>query len=294
MASRANMPDQPQTPRIATTPVMPVQGTIDPSTLAAGPTHAGYTQFNTAAGEESVAGERAPIAPGETAIRKRKGEVFDDFYLSPEDLEQYGIPGAIPSCLAENPEVEADLVYVALRAPAVYGKLEPSHIRAKKRASPSMEIVKDKEGHPVYATKDHIYAVVSREEYLKKQARHNKETHSFTKGVIERRMEHQDAAEGVLENFKGSDPEFLMKQREKYHAMLSGIKQNWPRGMSIEQIEMHVGAERTAQIERKYARNGRTEREGEGEKFAALMREMDGGGKKRSISTPGRPTTTTR
>lgn len=256
--------------------------------------HEGAKRFRTAEDMESASQGRAPVTDGEAEERFFPGEIRDDFYLSPDDRRRYGIENAVPSSLADT-AMEGTRVIVAIRAPeSRLGRLQPGHFRGKRRARQSMEIVRDEHGEPVMATDDLIFATVDRANYLQSLERHNAATTEFTKGVITGRVETGEAANGFVESFRGSDERFLMRKKDETHAQLAGMKDKWPRGMSIEEIEKYVGVERTKQIERKYARNGRTERPGEYEEHENRLRERSkaaaSAGKNKSFSFPGQAT----
>lgn len=234
--------------------------------------------------------ERPPIASGEVTEKFFPGEVRDAFYLAPEDLQEYGIPGAIPASLADT-KMPGDKVYVCLRAPAAYGKQEPGYMRRKRLNRPTLEIVRDGEGNPVYATEDLIYGVIDRSVYLQRLAQHNRASERFTRGLIEGQVETNEAQDdGILQNFRADDPRFIRRKYQEARSALAGMKQKWPPGMSIEDIEKHM-AERTRDIERAAARNGRGVRPGEYEQYeerrAAAAKKAKTNAK---VSYPGQPT----
>lgn len=236
----------------------------------------------------AVTQERRPIAPGEATQKLFPGEIRDSVYLSPKDLRDMGMEGAIPSSLADTAK-EGDRVYVCVRAPEHYGKVDPGGLRQKRLRWPSMEIPKDEQGQYHYATKDLIYATIDRKEYLASLGRHNKASEVFTRGLIEGVVEGTSSNPGLVETFRGGDQEFLNKKRTEAHATFNrGMKTKWPRNMTLAQIEQHMGDEETIRLEREAARGGRSERPGEYEEFARRMAEA--GKKKKSVSLPGMPT----
>lgn len=253
--------------------------------------HEGATQYRVDEDTPAVGQDRPNVADGEVRTRIFPGEVRDDFYLSPEDKQAYGIDSAIPSSLADT-DMPGDRVLVAIRAPERYGKYEPGHLRAKKRSRPSLQVVTDANGNPVYATEDLIFATQDRKEYLERKQRHNEASYQFTRGVIDGQLEHGEAQNGMIENFRGSDPRYLSQEYKKSHAQLATMKDKWPKNMGIEDIEKHVGAEATLRLERKWARNGRSERPGEYDAYEQRMAEArnKSGSKNKSFSFPGQAT----
>lgn len=233
--------------------------------------------------------EREPLGDGEQRARRLPGEVLDSFYLSAEDKEEYGMQGAIPSCLADT-NAPGDKVYVCMAAPSVYGKVDPAFVRRKKLRNRSLEIPKDKDGNPFYAAADLIYATIDRKEYLEKLAHHNEACGDFTRSLIQGSIESKEAESGLIEDFRGSDPKFLWKKYNEARTQLATLKDKWPRSMTLEAIERHMGAEYTERLERKYARNGRTERPGEYEAYATSQRESAKKSKGKSFSFPGQAT----
>ena len=237
--------------------------------------HAGAQHFRTGDGDDAYVGDRPNVTDGETNERIFPGQIYDELYLSPEDLKDYGIPTAIPSSLADT-DMPGDLVYIAPRAPAVYGKTAPGDMRLKKTRWKTFRYLTDEDGNPRYATSDTVFAVVSRDEYLGKTAKHNEKSYRFTKGVIEAAVESAESEDGIIRDFRAGDENFLRKKVKEASARLAGMRSGYPNTMSLETIEAEVergnpGA--IKRLERKYARGGRAERPGEYEEFEARMAE---------------------
>ncbi len=271
MASRAGIPNQFTRPVAPTSPL----------------SHEGAEKFATAQGMEKGEEERVPIADGELRQARRPGEVYDDFYLSPEDLAAYGIVGALPTSLADT-DAPGDLVYSAIRAPERYGKLEPGHLRRSKLRRPTMQPVQDTNGNPVYATEDLIFVVESREEWLKRKGRHNDASYRFTNGVIEGSLESKDSPDGILERFT-SDTKSLNSRKAHAKRFMSVYGQRYPKNMTYEEILAKEGAERTIEKEREFARGGRSvryDKEGRSEYEVAAMKQSEAK-KNKKFSFPG-------
>jgi hypothetical protein len=223
------------------------------------------------------------------------GEFRDALWLSEDDKKAYGIEGAIPTTMADT-EMEGDKVYMAIRNPEYYGAKDTGHVRAVKRKWNSFKAVIDPETNKALdATADTVYVTVSRDEYLDKMQRHQDAVTRFTGGVIEGGVDaSRDGSSEFIENFRGNDPNFIQRKYMEAHSTLSspGFRTNWPKQMSIAEIEAKVGVEDTIRLERKFARNGRTEQKGEYEKYETALRERHSNkaARTKAVSFPGQPT----
>lgn len=256
-----------------------------------GPQHAGARDYdNVTTEQEAVSQERKPVADGEVNERFYPGEVRDAVYLSPEDLEEMGMEGAIPTSLADT-DKPGNKVYKVIRAPSRYQKQEPGRVRRLKMRNRSVTIPTDANGDPYYATEDTIYVLQDRAEYLASLERHNKYCEQFTGGVIAGNVEATGPASGAtIGNFRTKDRKFMEEQYAQSRRALLGMKERWPHEMSLAEIEQKVGPERTLEIERRHARGGRGERPGEYAEYEKRMQEAEKAKKgNRSFSFPGGP-----
>lgn len=252
------------------------------------PRHAGASIYNEVNNMEFTTQDRGPVAEGEVTERFFPGEMRDRIYLSPEDLHEMGMEGAVPASLADT-AIKGDKVYTCVRAPNRYGKQEPGRLRRLKMRNRSVHIPLTPEGEPYYATEDLIYVVQDRAEYLKKLAAHNKASENFTKGVIEGAVEAAGPSAGATINVFKGDEDSLRKEKAQARVTLAPLKREWPRHMTLADMEKFQGAEETLRTERWYARGGRSERPGEYEEYEAKLAEAKKKGGKKTFSFPGQP-----
>lgn len=245
-------------------------------------------------GEPKTPVQTKVVTANGTRDRELPGTVYDDLYLSMKDRKEMGIEGALLGCevsaaMAENGvAVEGDRVVIGVRDPKEYNAKDKGRLRRLSREWESAEFVRPPGGDP-YGHLDLLYVTVSREEYEKRQAAHDKTAKDFHKSVDGGEVSSQD---GTLQEFR-KDPETLEALKQQTHQKLrqSGMVQNWPGGMGYGEVLKHMGAEQTTKIEREAARGGRGEKAGEYEEYAARRAK---GSKNRTISLPGRPTRATR
>ncbi len=257
--------------------------------------HAGAQMHDNTQDGEAASQERPNVTHGEASPRMFPGELRDTLWLSDADKKAYGIEGAIPSTMADT-DMPGDRIYMAIRNPEYYGPKDTGHLRQVKRKWASFKPVIDPETNkPVDATADAVYITVSREEYMQHMERHQEAVTQFTGGVIDGGVTASSNGQSeFVENFRGNDPNFIQRKYMEAHSTLSspGFRTNWPKQMSISEIEAKIGVEETMKLERKFARNGRTERPGEYENYEQALRESNKrrSDRTKSVSFPGQAT----
>lgn len=246
--------------------------------------------------EGAVTQERPPMTSGETVERFMPRSARDSLYLGERHLKKMGMEGAVPSSLAHVKEVIGDKVYITMPDPRYYTK-QPAIQRSRELRWDSFEVPTDENGQPYscgFSGADLVYALVDRKEYLAKLDRHNAYSHSFTKGVIERRITTNNDGGGEVGSFNDKDPDSIEAEKERIHRWFDKNKTSLPAGISVEEYEEKIGAAAILEMERYHARGGRTAQPNEYEEYEARMREQEKAERSRKgngkVSFPGSPT----
>lgn len=240
--------------------------------------------------------ENGPETPDTTKIveangtrdREVPGTCYDELYLSPEDMQDLGCPGALLTSQVDyamsagtSAELKGDTVLVTIRDHQQYSKAESDRFFKLRRKYPSAKIVQRPGSDGAARHMDSLYVQISRAEYEADRRSHDAQARTFTKDVIEGEV---DTSEGRIGQFNQNDKAALERQKRETHELLGNMLEKWPGRMSYEDVLVHQGAERTQRLEFEAARGGRVARSGE---FEEYQKEMKSRSKNRTYSLPG-------
>ena len=177
-------------------------------------------------------------------------------------------------------------VMIGIRDPARYEESEIDRAEILEDQYNSFRVLTKEGGKPIKQG-DLIMCAVSREDYerfRKNGDQAAKETDErFRQGTVE-------GHSGAIKQFE-SDEDALKRQRAQTHEYLARHGgERWPKSMSLEEIQEKVGVEALKELRFTSMLGGRSEREGERERYEEWMSGGSSKGKNRSFSGPGGPT----
>lgn len=170
--------------------------------------------------------------------------------------------------------LQDDEVMVNLRNPRAYDGSESDRLDRFEDEWETARFLTNPRTKEMPRHQDTVYAAVKKWEWDRRQAAHDDASKTFFRNVSQGRVQNPLAG-GTIEDFR-NDKDYLEQKLRETEELLAGFSSNgrFPRSMTLEEIEAHVGAEEIERTERRAARNFRSERPNEIAEYRAFLKKQ--------------------